>query len=171
MELTQDDVIRILKLIDESPMGRVSLQVGDFALEVAKGTGPGSASAISARASQQAATSVAETKSVEAQPVKAQSATLENRPRRNKARAGADENLLAIKAPLLGIFYRRPQPGSPPYVEVGSLVDENTTVALMEVMKLFNPVRAGVMGRIHKICIEDGELVEYNQVLFLLKPE
>ena len=85
--------------------------------------------------------------------------------------AGADENLLAIKAPLLGIFYRRPQPGSPPYVEVGSLVDENTTVALMEVMKLFNPVRAGVMGRIHKICIEDGEPVEYNQVLFLLKPE
>lgn len=78
---------------------------------------------------------------------------------------------MAIKAPLLGIFYRRPQPGSPPYVEVGSLVDENTTVALMEVMKLFNPVRAGVMGRIHKICIEDGELVEYNQVLFLLKPE
>ena len=50
MELTQDDVIRILKLIDESPMGRVSLQVGDFALEVAKGTGPGSASAISATA-------------------------------------------------------------------------------------------------------------------------
>ena len=167
MELTQDDVIRILKLIDESPMGRVSLQVGDFALEVAKGTGPGSASAISARASQQAATSVAETKSVEAQ-----SATLEKTDRvETKPAAGADENLLAIKAPLLGIFYRRPQPGSPPYVEVGSLVDENTTVALMEVMKLFNPVRAGVMGRIHKICIEDGELVEYNQVLFLLKPE
>ena len=172
MELTQDDVIRILKLIDESPMGRVTLQVGDFALEVAKGTGPGSASAISARASQQAATSVAETKSVEAQPVKAQSATLEKTDRvETKPAAGADENLLAIKAPLLGIFYRRPQPGSPRYVEVGSLVDENTTVALMEVMKLFNPVRAGVMGRIHKICIEDGELVEYNQVLFLLKPE
>ena len=115
---------------------------------------------------------VAETKSVEAQPVKAQSATLEKTDRvETKPAAGADENLLAIKAPLLGIFYRRPQPGSPPYVEVGSLVDENTTVALMEVMKLFNPVRAGVMGRIHKICIEDGELVEYNQVLFLLKPE
>ena len=167
MELTQDDVIRILKLIDESPMGRVSLQVGDLTLEVAKGTGPGSASAISARASQQAATSVAETKSVEAQP-----ATLEKTDRvEPEPAAGTDEDLLVIKAPLLGIFYRRPQPGLPPYVEVGSLVDENTTVALMEVMKLFNPVRAGVMGRIHKICIEDGELVEYNQVLFLVKPE
>jgi acetyl-CoA carboxylase biotin carboxyl carrier protein len=156
MELTQDDVIRILKLIDESPMGRVSLQIGDLRIEVAKGTGPGAVPATAARPPQPAP--APESKPAQKQPVKA-------------APAQAGDNLLPIKAPLLGIFYRRPQPGSPPYVEEGSLVDENTTVALIEVMKLFNPVRAGVKGRIHEICAENNDLVEYEQVLFLVKPE
>ncbi len=165
MELTQDDVIRILKLIDESPMGRVSLQVGDFKLEVEKGTGTGSASAISARAARPAAASVAETpQSARLEPGVKEKAEL-------KHLQGADENLLTIKAPLLGIFYRRSQPGVPPYVEEGSPVDEDTTVALIEVMKLFNPVKAGVKGRIIKICVENNDLVEFDQVLFLVKPE
>ena len=163
MELTQDDVIRILKLIDESPMGRVSLQVGDLKLEVEKGTGPGSASAISARAMRPAVAAGTP------QPARLEPGVEEKA--EPKQVAGADENLLPIKAPLLGIFYRRSQPGVPPYVEEGSLVDENTTVALIEVMKLFNPVKAGVRGRIHKICAENNALVEYDKVLFLVKPE
>jgi len=161
MELNQDDVIRILKLIDESPMGRVSLQIGELKIEVAKGTGPGAASAISARPPQPA--SVAEVKPVAPQPVASQPV--------KAAPVQGEENLVPIKAPLLGIFYRRPQPGSPPYVEEGSLVEENTTVALIEVMKLFNPVKAGIKGRIQRICAENNALVEYEQVLFLVKPE
>ena len=167
MELTQDDVIRILKLIDESPMGRVSLQVGDLKLEVEKGTSPGSASAISARASRPAAVGAPEAKPVEAASFESgvqDSAAPKQSP-------GADDSFLTIKAPILGIFYRRPQPGSPPYVEEGSIVDEDTTVALIEVMKLFNSVKAGVKGRIYKICVENNDLVEYEQVLFLVKPE
>ena len=167
MELTQDDVIRVLKLIDESPMGRVSLQVGDLKLEVEKGTSPGSASAIPARAPRPAAAVATEAKPVAVagiEPGVQESAAPKQSP-------GADENLLTIKAPLLGIFYRRPQPGSPPYVEEGSSIDEDTTVALIEVMKLFNPVKAGVKGRIVKICVENNDLVAYEQVLFLVKPE
>ena len=157
MELTQDDVIRILKLIDESPMGRVSLQLGELKIEVAKGTGSRAVPAFTAKASQPAAGG--EAKPVEAQVVKAEPAT------------GAQEGLLTIKAPLLGIFYRRPQPGSPPYVEEGARVDEDTTVALIEVMKLFNPVKAGVKGRIDEVCVENNDLVQYDQILFLVKPE
>jgi acetyl-CoA carboxylase biotin carboxyl carrier protein len=167
MELTQDDVIRILKLIDESPMGRVSLQVGDLKLEVEKGTSPGSASAISERVPRPAAAGVPEAKPAEA-------ASIERGVQDNtapKQSPGADENFLTIKAPLLGIFYRRSQPGAQPYVEEGSIVDEDTTVALIEVMKLFNSVKAGVKGRIYKICVENNDLVEYEQVLFLVKPE
>ena len=167
MELTQDDVIRILKLIDESPMGRVSLQIGELKLEVEKGTGAGSASPIPARPPRPIATGVPEAKLTEAASVDSgsqETAALKQSP-------VADGNLLTIKAPLLGIFYRRSQPGSPPYVEEGSLVDEDTTVALIEVMKLFNPVKAGVKGRIAKICAENNALVEYEQVLFLVKPE
>jgi len=161
MELTQDDVIRLLKLIDESPMGRVRLQVGDLTLEVDKGTSAGSAPAIFARAPQPAA-APAEAARIESavEPIAAPAQP-----------AATDGTLLTIKAPLLGIFYRRSQPGSPPYVEEGSLVEEDTTIALIEVMKLFNPVKAGVKGRIFKICVENNALVEYEQVLFLVKPE
>ena len=161
MELTQDDVIRILKLIDESPMGRVSLQLGELKIEVTKGTDLNPVSA----------TAAAPEKRADAPPVKTSAAPREaGRAGPYQAQAG-DENLLAIKAPLLGIVYRQPQPGSPPYVEVGSPVEENTTVALIEVMKLFNPVMAGVRGRIHRVCVENSDLVEYGQLLFLVEPE
>jgi acetyl-CoA carboxylase biotin carboxyl carrier protein len=83
----------------------------------------------------------------------------------------AHEGLLKITAPLLGTFYRRPQPGAPLYVEEGARVDEDTTVALIEVMKLFNPVKAGVKGTIERICAQNNDLVEYGQVLFLVRPD
>ncbi len=151
MELTQDDVIRILQLIDESPMGRVTLQIGELTIEVNKGGSP-------AAPRESAPAAATEKAALQEPPAQAAEPALE-------------PGLVPIKAPLLGIFYRRPQPGSPPYVEEGSLVDEDTTVALIEVMKLFNPVKAGVKGRIRRICVENNALVEYKQVLFLVKPE
>ncbi len=172
MELTQDDVIRILKLIEQSPMGRVSLQIGDLSLEVTKATEPGSATAIPARQSRSSATSVAETQSSDTRSVGSRSEAREQAERLEPdAVASAAEDLLEIKAPILGVFYRQPQPGAPPYVDVGSLVDENTTVGLIEVMKLFNQVKADVKGRIKVVCAKNNELVEYGQVLFLVKPE
>ena len=160
MDLTQDDVIRILRLIDEAPVGRVNIQLGDFKLEVTKGEGlrfP------SAAAPAPAAGPAAPIPAAEPQPAVQEKSALPLAP--------GDEKLPKITAPILGTFYRRPQPGVPPYVEEGSLVQEDTTVGLIEVMKLFNPVKAGRSGRIHKICVENGELVEYGQTLFLLQPE
>jgi acetyl-CoA carboxylase biotin carboxyl carrier protein len=70
---------------------------------------------------------------------------------------------------MLGTFYRAPKPDAPPFVEVGQLVTKEDVVCIIEVMKLFNMVRAGVRGRIAKICAENAQLVEYKQVLFLLE--
>ena len=81
-----------------------------------------------------------------------------------------EEGLIHIKAPLLGIFYRSPKPGAPPFVEVGDDVTEDDTVCLIEVMKLFNTVKADVKGRIVKICAENNQMVEYNQTLYLIDP-
>ena len=167
MEFTQDDVIWVLKLIDESPMGRVCLKFGELTLELVKATDSDSAPVIPATAWQQIAPTSGETRLVEAQPT---SLKVADRTEPESA-TSTDADLLVIKAPLLGIFYRKPQPGSPPYVEVGSLVDEDTTVAILEVMKLFTPVKAGVKGRRHEICVEDRAFVEYNQVLFLVKSD
>lgn len=71
----------------------------------------------------------------------------------------------AVTAPLLGTFYRAPKPGAPPFVEVGGLVEEDTVVAIIEVMKLMNTVRAGRRGRVTAILATDGALVEYGQPL------
>ena len=81
------------------------------------------------------------------------------------------DGLVPITAPNLGTFYRAPKPGVAPYVEVGQQVSEATEVCLIEVMKLFTPVRAGISGRIARACVEDGEMVEFGAPLFLVKPE
>lgn len=70
-----------------------------------------------------------------------------------------------ITAPLLGTFYRAPKPGAPPFVEVGSAVEEETIIGIIEVMKLMNTVRAGTSGRVVDILAKDGALVEYGETL------
>ena len=87
------------------------------------------------------------------------------------ADAAPADGLVPITAPNLGTFYRAPKPGVAPYVEVGQQVSEATEVCLIEVMKLFTPVRAGISGRIAKACVEDGEMVEFGAPLFLVEPE
>ena len=79
--------------------------------------------------------------------------------------------MVPIKAPLLGTVYRRPSPEASPYVEKGSFVKEDDTVCLIEVMKVFTAVKAGVRGRITEILIEANEMVEYGQPLFMVKTE
>jgi acetyl-CoA carboxylase biotin carboxyl carrier protein len=79
--------------------------------------------------------------------------------------------MVAVRAPNLGTFYQAPKPGAPPYVEVGQKVDADTEVCLIEVMKLFTPVKAGVSGTVREICASDGQMVEYEQVLVIVEPD
>jgi acetyl-CoA carboxylase biotin carboxyl carrier protein len=80
------------------------------------------------------------------------------------------EGLVAITSPILGVFYAQPQPGADPFVTVGSEVQEDTTVALLEVMKTFNAVPAGVRGTIVEICATNAQMVEFGQPLFRVRP-
>jgi acetyl-CoA carboxylase biotin carboxyl carrier protein len=75
----------------------------------------------------------------------------------------------SINATLSGNFYRTPEPGAPPYVAVGDVVAEGDTLALIESMKLLNPVEADVAGRIVAIVPQDGETVEIGATLFLIE--
>ena len=74
--------------------------------------------------------------------------------------------LHTIAAPILGTFYRAPAPGAAPYVDVGSRVGIDTVVCLIEVMKMMNPIAAGIAGTIAEICAENAALVEYGAPLF-----
>ena len=82
-----------------------------------------------------------------------------------------DPSWHAVAAPNLGTFYRSPKPGSPPFVELGQKVAADTEICLLEVMKLFTSVNAGVAGTIMKVCAADAELVEGDQVLFYIERE
>ncbi|MDQ0161393.1 acetyl-CoA carboxylase biotin carboxyl carrier protein [Bacillus alveayuensis] len=81
------------------------------------------------------------------------------------------ENLHKITSPMVGTFYAAPNPDADPYVKVGSKVEENTVVCIVEAMKLFNEIEADVKGEIVEVLVENGQLVEYGQPLFLVKPE
>jgi len=83
--------------------------------------------------------------------------------------APADPNIHEVTSPLLGTFYRAPKPGAAPYVEVGTRVEEETVVAIIEVMKLMNTVRAGVRGTVTEILIADGALAEYGETLLRVR--
>jgi acetyl-CoA carboxylase biotin carboxyl carrier protein len=72
---------------------------------------------------------------------------------------------------LLGIFYRAPKPGEPPFVEVGSRVEPGTIIGIIEVMKLMNSVRAGVRGEVAAIPARNGELVEYGEALLFVRAD
>ncbi|HET9104126.1 MAG TPA: biotin/lipoyl-containing protein [Solirubrobacteraceae bacterium] len=82
---------------------------------------------------------------------------------------GVDERL-AIPSPMLGTFYRAESPGGTPLVDVGTEVGPETTVCIIEVMKMMNSVPAGVSGTVVEVCARDGELVEYGAPLFRVQP-
>lgn len=80
-----------------------------------------------------------------------------------------EEKLHKITSPMVGTFYAAPNPDAKPYVSVGDRVDKNTIVCIIEAMKLFNEIEAEVKGTIVKVLVENGQLVEYGQPLFLVK--
>ncbi|MBO0911263.1 MAG: acetyl-CoA carboxylase, biotin carboxyl carrier protein [Acidobacteria bacterium] len=94
-----------------------------------------------------------------------------NSPLRPVAIAASEPGLLEIPSPLVGIFYRAPKPGEGPFVELGSRVEEETVIAIIEVMKLMTPVRAGVKGEVAEILVENGAAVEYGEILMRVRPQ
>ncbi|MDE3839540.1 acetyl-CoA carboxylase, biotin carboxyl carrier protein [Bacillus methanolicus] len=89
-----------------------------------------------------------------------------------KQETAADtSNLHKITSPMVGTFYQAPSPDAEPFVKKGSVVTKDTVVCIIEAMKLFNEIEAEVNGEIVEILVKDGQLVEYGQPLFLVKPE
>ena len=162
MELTYADVQNILKIVDNSEhLDELELVIGGFRLHVTR-NGARSGGAATARAHTPAAapsqTSVAASASPKA-------------PLAHGKETPILDGMVAIRAPMLGTFYRAPTPGQPPFVELGQRVRADDTVCLIEVMKLFNSIRAGVDGTIAQILMDNESLVEFNQALILIAPD
>ncbi len=102
-------------------------------------------------------------------PVTAQDSAAAGRP--DASQPQHDENLIEIKSPIVGTFYAKPSPDSESYVEIGSSVDPQTVVCVIEAMKVMNEIKAETSGTIADVLVTDGQAVEYGQVLFKLRPD
>lgn len=177
MSLNEDDVKQIIKFIDESKFEELHLNIGDLKLFVSKRRGGAQLQKLEPPASDQNDSTVPAPPAAEAIAAQAAASPFEppqggrGQGQAAEAELLADEGLVPISAPTLGIFYRASKPGAPPFVEEGSLVSESDTVCIIEVMKLFNHIKAGLRGRVAKICADNGQMVEHNQILFLIEPE
>lgn len=168
MSITQDDVRRILSLVESSAFDELKLEMGDFKLAVSK-QGPISGIA-AAPATAAAEPSPVPDPSTEPTPTAAASATAP-KPPPPAAGEDADSGLIEITSPIVGIFYTAPEPGAAAFVEEGSEVSPDDTVGIVEVMKVFNSVPAGVTGTIAKRVVENNAFVEFGQPLYLVRPK
>jgi acetyl-CoA carboxylase biotin carboxyl carrier protein len=164
MALTDDDVLQILDLIEKSDFDFLELQLGDLKLVVKKGGYVERSDQSPAPASGDTAQRQGAAK-IEVSRRRAES------PARPKPAEVDLEGFLPIRAPMVGTFYVAPEPGAAPFVKEGARVEEETPVGLIEIMKVFSSVRAGVRGTISKILVANAQLVEYGQVLFLVKAD
>ncbi len=84
----------------------------------------------------------------------------------------ANENgLIPVESSVTSVFYRRPSPGEDPFVEEGDQVDEESVVCLLEIMKCFRSVAAGVKGKVEKVLVENGAMVKKGDALMLIRPD
>jgi len=160
MSLTAADVAEILRLVESSSFDEFSLELDGLKLNFKRGADgsesperPGGAASPSAGASPSAAASGSASAPI--------AAPLASPP----AVAAADPKIHNVLAPMLGTYFRAPKPGEQPYVAVGDVVEKDTIVGIIEVMKLMNTVRAEVGGAVAEILVADGALVEYGEIL------
>jgi len=194
MELTDDDVVEILKLFEQSKFDFLQLEQGERRITVSKGgyqpTGASgtrsarSSDALAAAAPPPAPMSAPPApkaappapKTAPAAPLSAPTAaplsapTAAPEPAASPVSGGVPEGLVAVTAPMVGKFYSAPAPSDPPYVEVGSKVSAGATVGLIEVMKVFASIKTEIAGVIERILVANGEFVEFGQPLFLVRP-
>lgn len=162
MTLTHSDIAEIIRLVDQSTLDELVVEIGDLKVEVRrKGAMPAAPSASPAPApsapSAPAVSPAPATAEQDSVPVAAGEPDLA-------------EGQIAVRSPMVGTFYRRPAPDEPPYVEVGSEVEVDAPLCLVEVMKLYTTIYAKTRGRIARICAHDTELVEYDRILFVIDP-
>jgi acetyl-CoA carboxylase biotin carboxyl carrier protein len=164
MELTEDDVLEILKLFEQSKFDFLQLEQGERKITVSKGgyvpVAAGGTRAATSSSSSASSASAATTNAAAPIP----------QPEVKPAPSSIPAGLIAVTAPMVGKFYSAPAPSDPPYVEVGTKVVVGATLGLIEVMKVFASIKAETAGVVERILVSNGEFVEFGQPLFLLRP-
>jgi acetyl-CoA carboxylase biotin carboxyl carrier protein len=166
VELSNDDVRDILQLLDGLPFAEMRLQTARFSLTLRR-AGDGEWTQELQVTSEPAMTPAG---SSPAEPGAASAAAGAGVAAGAGEAAGRD-GLRAVRAPLPGTFYRAPMPGAPPFVEVGSHVEPDTVVGIVETMKLMNSVAAGAAGTVAEIAVGNAEFAERDAVLAWIRED
>jgi acetyl-CoA carboxylase biotin carboxyl carrier protein len=159
MNLTQQDIDSILHVIDDSPYDELRLETNGVSVYLKRTAEGWTQQQQTLKQPQllQGATAATQTAIAQAAPLAAEPAATE---------AG----LVDVRASMVGTFYRAPQPGAAPFVGIGTRVDVNSVIAIVEVMKLMCSIPAGVSGEVREILAEDAQLVQKGQLLMRVKP-
>jgi len=162
MEFTQ--IQELIRLVSKHKISEVSYKEGDFKLTIRNQGTVAEPVAVTTQASAPVAVApIAAAPSADSML----QANLKSTP---ITPAAEDANLLTIKSPMVGTFYRSGGPDKPPFVKIGDSIELGAKVCIIEAMKLFNEIDSEVKGKLVKILVEDATPVEYDQPLFLVEP-
>ena len=174
------DIVNLIKLVSKSSLSEVKIREGDFEISIRTEkyskpmkegqlgtttflpTAPGHLSTpatVGASQPVESETTVVATESSGGTPAPVEESEV------------MSEDLIEIKSPIVGTFYRASSPDKAPYLKVGDTVEPGMVVCIVEAMKLFNEIESEVSGKVVKVMVEDAQPVDYDQVLFLLDPK
>lgn len=149
-----EEIARLLNLIEEKNLTHFELEIEGFRIKISKEPEMKAPGPLNSWAPQPALNNIAPTPP----------------PSEEKPQPEPQENLHYITSPMVGTFYRAPDPTSPPFVEVGDVVKKGQTLCIIEAMKLMNEIESDIDGLVREIHVENGKPVEYGQRLFSIQP-
>jgi acetyl-CoA carboxylase biotin carboxyl carrier protein len=153
-------VKKLIELLDESGIAEIEITEGEESVRISRHPSTPAPPAYAAPVAAAPA---------EAPPAPAASPAAASAPDAPPpAAAEPDEEGHAVTAPMVGTFYSAPSPGSPPFVQVGDRISEGDTLCIVEAMKMMNQIEAEISGVIKSIRVQNGEPVEYGQILFVI---
>ena len=156
----------LIKIVNRSTIGELSIEEGDFKITIKQKEEP-----VPVYASAPVQTYVAAPPPAQLAAPAPQAASAGNTPTGGQETTPKQsDNLITIKSPMIGTFYRSSGPDKPAFVNIGDDVTVGKTVCIIEAMKLFNEIESEVKGTIVKVLVEDASPVEYDQPLFLVEP-
>ena len=153
-----DELKQLLQLLDEREIAEFELEEGDLKVRIRKAAHQGAPGAHVVAPS----VPIAPPAPAETAPAAAPSAV--------GAPEVVDDGLVAVKSPIVGTFYRSPDPNSPPFVNVGDRIRVGQVVCIVEAMKLMNEIEAETAGEVVKVHKESGQPVQYGETLFSIRP-
>lgn len=155
------EIQNLIKFVAKSGASEVKLEMEDVKITIRTGSGKTETTIVQAAPMQGAPQMAA--------PVAQQQPVAET-PAAPAKETNDDSNLITIKSPIIGTFYRKPSPDKPNFTEVGAEIGVGDTVCVIEAMKLFNEIESEVSGKIVKVLVDDSSPVEFDQPLFLVDP-